>query len=311
LLTDCRILMTGLTGQVGSAVARQLAEHNEVIGVARFSRPEAWEAVRAMGVEPVRCDYVEGDLRVVPDDVDYVVHMAADIDPVSFDAGVRQNAEGTGRLLHHCRRASGWFYTSTTGVYWDHPDPYHRYRETDRCGGSTRVTERFHYGTSKLMGEAVARSLSGIHGVPLVIARLNWSYGAAGTGGVPGIVADQVIGGTPVDVHADWPFVGSPIHEDDLAASIGPFLGAATVGGFTLNWAGDEAITNVELASYIGELVGKPPTIRTVHTAGAYPRATDNTLRTEVYGRCRIGWREGVRRMISERYPDIVLSSSH
>ena len=92
-----------------------------------------------------------------------VLHVAADVYPENIDVGVQQNAEGTGLLFHHFQNAKAWIYVSTTGVYWDHPDPWYRYKETDRLGGSTRITSRFAYGTSKFAGEAVARTMSRIH----------------------------------------------------------------------------------------------------------------------------------------------------
>jgi UDP-glucuronate 4-epimerase len=307
MLTGQRILMTGMTGQVGGSLATQLAPVNEVYGLARFTASGSRERVEAMGVIPIAGDYTTGDFTDVPADVDYVIHVAADCDPASIDEGVRQNAEGTGLLLNHCPQAKGWFCTSTTGVYWDQPDDQYAYRETDRLGGSTRVTTRFHYGTSKFAGEAVARAMSRIHQVPLVIARLNWSYGKVGTGGLPGILADALIAGQPIEVHEDWAMMGSPIHEDDLVASIGPFLEAGTIGGTVINWAGDEAISSVELVNYIGELIGRTPTFVEVRTASAYPRVTDNTRRVEAYGKCQIAWRDGVRRMLAERHPELPL----
>ena len=306
MLTGQRILLTGLTGQVGGSLVGRLAARNQVYGLARYTAAGSRETVEALGVTPVVCDYTSGDFTGVPDDVDYVIHVAADTDPATLDEGIRQNAEGTGLLLHHCSKAKGWFYTSTTGVYWDHPDPYYAYKETDRCGGSTRVTARFHYGTSKLTGEAVARAMSRVHQVPLVIARLNWSYGQAGDGGLPGMLAEAMLAGHPIGVH-DWPFLGSPIHEDDLAASIGPFLAAATIGGTIVNWAGDDAITNVELANHIGELIGVTPTFVKATEARAYPRVTDNTRRLQIYGPCKVAWRDGIRRMLAERHPEIQL----
>lgn len=304
-----RIVITGLTGQVGGSLARQLACDNEVLGLARYGRAGSKEAASEMGVIPIVCDYTTGEFSDVPTDVDYVIHVAADVDPVSIDEGVRQNAEGTGLLFQHLRSAKAWFYTSTTGVYWDHDDDQYAYKETDRCGGSTRVTRRFHYGTSKFAGEAVARTLSRIHDVPLVIARLNWSYGNASHGGIPGIYIDAILSGSEIAVHPDWKFMGSPIHEDDIAASIGPFLDAATVGGTVINWAGDEAISNVELASYIGEIVGIEPKFVTSTEAAAYPRVTDNTRRREVYGPCTVDWRDGVRRLVEQRHSALKASS--
>ena len=54
------------------------------------------EAVEALGITPVVCDYTTGDFSGVPDDFDYVFHAAADVFPVDIETGLRQNAEGTG-----------------------------------------------------------------------------------------------------------------------------------------------------------------------------------------------------------------------
>ena len=87
----------------------------------------------------------------------------------------------------------------------------------------------------------MARSLSRIHGVPLTIARMNWSYGQAGFGGLPVRIITRVAQGEPVPVHPDWEFVGCPIHEDDMAEHLEGFFDGATVGGTITNWAGDDA----------------------------------------------------------------------
>jgi nucleoside-diphosphate-sugar epimerase len=308
VLDGRRIALTGVTGQVGASLAAGLAPGNEVFGLARYTRPGSRDEVAALGVTPVVCDYTCGDFSGVPADVDFVIHVAADTNPATVDIGIEQNVIGTGRLFHHFASATAWFYTSTTGVYWDHADDEYAYKEGDRCGGSTRVTERFHYGTTKFAGEAVAQALSVIHDVPLVMARLNWSYGRAGYGGLPGAMADMVLAGIPIEVHRDWKLMGSPIHEDDLVASLGPLLGAATVGGLAVNWAGDDAISHVELVEYISSLIGVTPTFKEVTTSSVYPRVTDNTRRQSIYGPCRVKWKDGVRRIIAERYPELTLA---
>jgi UDP-glucuronate 4-epimerase len=307
MLRGARIALTGITGQVGGSLAAGLAADNDVLGLARFTRPGSREEVAALGVTPVPCDYVSGDFAGVPTEVDYVLHVGADTNPATLEGGIEQNAVGTGRLFHHFGSARAWFYTSTTGVYWDHPDDQYAYTEGDRCGGSTRLTERFHYGTTKFAGEAVAQTLSTIHGVPLVMARLNWSYGKAGYGGLPGALGDMILAGIPIEVPQGWKLMGSPIHEDDLVASIGPLLAAATVGGLAVNWAGDDAISHVELAEHIGALVGVAPIFVPVETSAVYPRVTDNARRHAIYGPCQVGWKDGVRRVIAERHPELGL----
>jgi len=307
MLKGARVLMTGITGQVGSSIARILAPHNEILGLARFSREGSREAVEAMGIAPIACDYTTGNFDGVPDDVDYVLHFAADVFPPDIDTGVQQNAEGAGLLFNHFRKAKAWIYCSTTGVYWDHPDPWYKYKETDRLGGSTRITTRFSYGTSKFAGEAVARTMSRIHDVPVTIPRLNWSYGLGGHGGLPMGTVRQVLAGSPIRINPDWEMVGGPIHEDDLAGQIDGFFDAATVGGTMVNWAGDDAISVEQLVPWLGRLLEKEHSFVYSRESTAYPRATDNSKRVSLVGECTVKWQDGIRRCIAELMPEVTM----
>ena len=307
MLKGARVLMTGITGQVGSSIGALLAPHNEIHGLARYSQPGSREAVEALGIEPIACDYSDGNFEGVPDDFDYVLHIAADVRPEDIDTGVRQNAEGTGLLFDHFRKAKAWIYVSTTGVYWDHPDPWYRYKETDRLGGSTRITSRFAYGTSKFAGEAVARTLSRIHDIPLTIPRLNWSYGMGGHGGLPVGMMTRLHSGTPITIHPDWEMVGGPIHEDDLAEHIEGFFDGATVGGTITNWAGDDTISVEQFVPWLAELMGVEYSFVYSRESTYYPRATDNTKRVSLVGQCKVGWQEGFRRVLAERFTDVDL----
>ena len=101
MLKNARLLMSGLTGQLAGSIAAILAPHNEIYGLARYSKPGSKEAVEALGITPVVCDYTTGNFDGVPGDFDYVFHAAADVFPVDIETGLRQNAEGTGLLLNH------------------------------------------------------------------------------------------------------------------------------------------------------------------------------------------------------------------
>jgi UDP-glucuronate 4-epimerase len=306
MLKDARVLMTGMTGQVGSSIATILAPHNQIFGLARYSKPGAKEMVEAMGVTPIVCDYTTGDFTGVPNDFDYVLHVAADTTPADIDSGLRQNAEGTGLLFNHLNKAKAWIYVSTTGVYWDHPDPWYRYKETDRLGGSTRITSRFAYGTSKFAGEAVSRTLSRIHNVPLTIPRLNWSYGSTSHGGLPVMLMTSLAAGQPIAVNPDWEMVGGPIHEDDLAAHIEGFFAGASVGGTITNWAGDDAVSVEQIIPWMAKEMGLDYSFVETREATAYPRATDNTRRVSLVGECTVKWQDGFRRVMRQRFPELL-----
>lgn len=303
MLKNARLLMTGLTGQLAGSIAAILAPHNEIYGLARYSKPGSREAVEALGITPIVCDYTSGDFAGVPNDFDYVFHAAADVFPADIEAGLKQNAEGTGLLLNHLNRARAWIYVSTSGVYWDHPDPWYPYKETDRCGGSTRINTRFAYGTSKFAGEAVARSLSRIHAVPLTIARMNWSYGRASFGGAPVRVITRVAQGEPVPVNPDWEMVGCPIHEDDMADHLEPFFDGATVGGTVVNWGGDDPVAVERYVPWVAEQLGTSYSFTGMTDIIAYPRNLDPARRISLTGPCKVKWQDGFRRVIEQRFP--------
>ena len=93
LLTDEKILVTGPASQVGFPVLEALAPRNEVVGLARFSRPEDRERVEAAGARCVAVDLADGDLSVVPDDFTVVLHFAV-VKSGDFAYDLAANGEG-------------------------------------------------------------------------------------------------------------------------------------------------------------------------------------------------------------------------
>ena len=116
MLTDEKILVTGPAGQIAAPLCRFLARDNAVWGIARFSVEGSREEVEDMGVTTRVVDLAVGDFSEVPDDFTYVLHLAAAIGPsTDYDHSLRVNAEATGLLLQHCRRARAALVMSTSG----------------------------------------------------------------------------------------------------------------------------------------------------------------------------------------------------
>ncbi|HEV8296321.1 MAG TPA: NAD-dependent epimerase/dehydratase family protein, partial [Acidimicrobiales bacterium] len=120
-----RILVTGPTGQVAKPVTLAFAEHNEVIGVARFKDARARAELESAGVRCIPVDLAAGDLSAVPSDVDYVLNLAVS-KTTDFDHDLAANAEATGLLMSHCRTASAFLHCSSTAVY--QPDGHRAFR---------------------------------------------------------------------------------------------------------------------------------------------------------------------------------------
>ncbi|HET6809454.1 MAG TPA: NAD(P)-dependent oxidoreductase [Acidimicrobiales bacterium] len=300
MLTDEKILVTGPAGQIAFPLVEHLAPHNEVWGVARFSEAGSRERVDALGVKTVVADLGDGDLSGLPDDFTYVVHLAAYQAPsLDYDQALRTNAEGTGLLLSHCRKARAALVMSTHSVYKPQEDPLHVFVETDPLG-DVNAAHSPPYSVSKIGQEAVARTCARLLGLPTVIARMNASYGP--NGGLPVYHMDAVVAGQPVVTRWD-PCMYSPIHQDDINEQLEPLLQAAAVPAVVVNWAGDEPVSVQEWAAYMGELAGRPAEVTVTPVPNTLRGSVaDATRRSSFTGPCRVGWRDGLRRTYEARY---------
>ena len=291
-LSGEKILVTGPAGQIAHPLTRFLAADNEVWGLARFSAAGSREKVEALGVRAVVGDLGDGDFSVLPNDFTYVLHLAADMAPGwNFDSSIRANAEGTGLLLQHCRRARAALVMSTHSVYRPVDDPAHVFVETDPLG-EVNAAHAPTYSMSKLSQEAVARYCARAFDLPVTIARMNASYGP--NGGLPSMQFDAAAASNPVVTRFD-PCWYSPIHEDDICAQTEALLGGASVPATIVNWAGDEPVTVQQWCGLFGELLGHDVEVQVRETPGTLRGSiASNARRLALTGPCTRGWREGM-----------------
>jgi nucleoside-diphosphate-sugar epimerase len=302
-LRDEKILITGPAGRIAYGIARSLAVDNEVWGIARFNDPASREEVEALGVTTRRADLADGNFDGLPSDFTYLLHIAADFSPDDYERSLRVNAEGTGLLLEHCRRAKAALVMSTVTVYKPHLDPWHPFREDDPLGDQM-VPQQLPYSISKIAGEAVARYCARSFGLPITIARMGAAYGDRG--GLPVWHLHAIAAGDPVVARWD-PIPYSPIHDDDIAAQLAPLLGAANVPATIVNWCGDEAVSVQQWSDYFAELLGVGAEVAIEPVPGASVGSIgDPAKRISITGPCRVGWREGFRRVAQHFYPDRV-----
>jgi nucleoside-diphosphate-sugar epimerase len=299
MLSGTKILITGPAGQIAFPMAEFLARDNEVWGLARFGDPATRARVEAAGVRTVACDLGSGDFSGVPDDFDYVLHLATFRNGgLDYDDALRVNAEGTHLLIEHCRRARAILVMSTAEVYKPDDDPMRVIVETAPLGDSNSLFDAT-YSMSKIGQEAVARSCARAYDVPVVIARMNASYGD--NGGLPTYHLDWILAGKPVMVKWD-PAMYSPIHQDDINTQAAALLAAASVPATIVNWAGDEPVSAQEWCAYLSELTGRPAEVVVREVKGGIRGIIlDNTRRLAITGPCQVGWREGLRRVVENR----------
>jgi nucleoside-diphosphate-sugar epimerase len=301
VLSGEKVLVTGPAGQIGLPLVEYLARDNEVWGIARFSDVESRARVDALGVTTRACDIASGDFTGVPDDFSYVVHLAAFQGPGNdFDHAITVNAEGTGLLLAHCRKAKAALVMSTHSVYRPNDDPFHVYQETDPLGEVNSALSP-PYSMSKISQEAVARTCARQFDLPVVIARMNASYGP--NGGLPVYHLDAAVKGERVTTRWD-PCPYMPIHEDDINEQTAALLDAATVPARIVNWGGDEAVSVQEWCAYFGELTGHAVPVDVKVTPGTLRGSiADPTARQAITGPCQVAWRDGLRAAFAARYP--------
>jgi nucleoside-diphosphate-sugar epimerase len=302
-LTGRKILVTGPAGQIAFPLATRLARDNEVWGIARFRDPTARERVEKADIQTRVVDLAEPDWGDLPDDFDYLLHLAAAIVPGhDFDAALRINAEGTGRVMSRLRGARACLVMSTCGVYASPEDPNHACAEGDPLGGSPQPYAPT-YCISKIAQEAVARFAAVEYGLPTTIARMNVAYGD--NGGLPALLLPAIAAGRPVPALAGRASICSPIHEDDIFAHTPGLLAAASVPATITNWGGDEPADLRELCRHMARLIGREA--RFVESPdGIHQYRLDPTRRSQLAGPCRVKWREGVRRMVAARHPELL-----
>jgi len=299
-LRQKKILITGLTGQVAKPVALSLAKENDVWGIARFTNPAIKEELEAHGITCLKYDLAKSDVSGLPDDFDYVLNFAVSYES-DFDIVISTIVEGLGLLMSHCRRAKAFLHCSTTGVY--QLSGHNALKEGDPLGDSHNVFMPA-YSICKIAAEGMARYAARQWNLPVVIARLNVPYG--NNGGWPSMHLEMILAGEPIVVHTNKPSIYNPIHEEDIIRTIPGLLAVAGVPATIVNWAGKDQVSIEEWSEHMGKLTGKEVTF-TYTEQTLESSVADTTRMHQLVGETRTDWRDGMRRMIESRHPELSL----
>jgi nucleoside-diphosphate-sugar epimerase len=294
MLTDQKILLTGPSGMVGRALASGLVSDNEVWGVARFGAVQNRAFLDDLGVTTRAVDLASDDFGDLPDDFTYVVHLAFGRGGMDdFDPVLASIAEGTGRVLAHCRSAKAALVMSSHAIYGLRDDPWYAQRETDSLGGALAPWAPTSP-AAKLTMEAVARSAAVTLDLPVVITRLNTVFGPFG--GLPNMHLDAMAKGDAIAAPAD-PNPHSPIHTDDMLAQLDALLDAASTPATIVNWSGDEPVTVQQWAALAAELAGTTAEVAVHELPGVAKGAVaDPAKRKAITGLCRVDWKDALAR---------------
>jgi nucleoside-diphosphate-sugar epimerase len=159
------------------------------------------------------------------------------------------------------------------------------------------------YSICKIAAESMARFGARQWNLPTTIARFSVPYGD--NGGWPWYHLLMMKAGVPIPVHSDKPCLYNPIHEDDYIAQIPRLLEIASVPATVINWGGSERVSIEEWCEHIGALTGLTPEFRyTEDTLRSLP--IDPGRMHELIGETKVPWRDGIRRMLAARAPDLL-----
>ena len=88
-------------------------------------------------------------------------------------------------------------------------------------------------------------------------------------------------------------------------AQIPKLLEVAAVPATIVNWAGRDAVSIEAWCAYLGELTGLEP--KFAPTAATLESiVADTTRMRELIGSTTVPWREGMRRMVESRHPELL-----
>jgi UDP-glucuronate 4-epimerase len=306
VLQNATIVITGATGQVGLPVARALAAKelgNEVWAPARFSNPQARADLEAAGVRCVVSDLGSGEgYDDLPEKADYVLNFAV-AKTKDSDADITANAESVGLLMTRYQDAKAFLHCSSTAVYL--PGDGSGLKEDGPLGDNNHTQMMPNYVISKVAAEAVARTYARTLNLRTIITRLNVPYGD--NGGWPWYHLLMLSGGMAIPVPPDGGAYHL-IHEDDIIRMLPGLLDAASVPAVTVNLAGSERVTIEEWVGYLGELTGKTPSF-TVDATAIEGTPADVAKLTSLVGEpTTVTWRDGIKRMVEVRNPEMLAS---
>jgi len=303
-LTGKKILITGHTGRIGEAIAERFAPVCEMWGLARYTREGSWQEAIDRGITPVRGSMGTDSLEELPTDFDFVLNIAAAISPKTTDEGLVDNCDGPARLMAHCRSAKAFLHVSTVSVHRYSTDPLWVYSEDSDLGAGIGSA----YGISKLAGEGAVRAGAIMLNMPTVICRQNIQYGGAHPDtNVFEQVMDRFFETGEVPVPAAYDYYCSADYVYDIPDWVEPCLSYAAVPATVVNWCGDQALDWRELFEYIGWLVGKVPKFVKVDKFPFPNSIQDSARRRSITGPEHTHWKEGFRRSIEMRHPEISL----
>ncbi len=254
-----RVLVTGSSGMVGSALCERLGAQGDV-ALCVDRAPNAWNP--DLEARTLKVDLLD-EPRTWPlprSGVDVVVHCAANArvhDLVVRPELALENVVTVAHALEYARQVGAAFvFTSSREVYGNQGRGV--YREEDVRNDAIESP----YAASKLGGEHLVFSYRKVYGLPVVVVRLSNVYGRNDMTDrfVPTAIR-RALSGEPLPIYGARKRLDFTYLDDTVSGIVGVIGRVQELSGEVLNIASGRGYTLVETAQRIGELLGRPLTL--------------------------------------------------
>ncbi len=267
-----RAVVTGCAGFIGSHLTDQLLANGwSVIGIDNLTTGRRENICQHDDEDHFR--FIEDTVvnaslhEVIDTEVDVVYHLAAIAsvkwsidDPVLTD---QVNAGGTVNTLQLARhlKAKRFVFISSAAVYGDSPKT--------PVTEEQKVSALTPYAASKIAGEQYVKAFDNCYDLETTILRYFNVFGPRQAyspySGVVSIFINQALSGEPITVNGDGRQTRSMIYVEDVARITARAGQLQQAHGETMNVAGRDEISILELARRINELIPDSPS-EIVHT---------------------------------------------
>jgi UDP-glucose 4-epimerase len=246
-----RILVTGASGLVGSALIRDWNDHHELLAISRRALPQG-------SVNTILADLAASwSVNDLPDRIDAVIHLAQSNHWQDFPGAAPDmfsvNVAATTKLLDYAAKAGAAHFVlaSTGGLYGSSEQPITEASPLCQAHGPLE-----YYFATKRAAEMLA--LSYRHRLCVSIVRPFFVYGAGQR--LPKLIPrliDNVRTGAAIKVRGGSGTMLNPVHVDDMVKVLAACLEENHQG--IVNIGGGQVTSIREMATRIGQLLGRTP----------------------------------------------------
>ncbi len=258
-----RVLLTGITGFIGSHLAELLLEQGTEVFV--LDDLSTGSERNVAHLRERRDFHLVVDSVLKSSVVNELVHRCDVVYHLAAAVGVRliveqpvhtlvTNIQGTENVLEHCNRfGKRVLVASTSEVYGDRREPEALSEESRRVYGPT-TARRWAYAESKALDEFLAFAYHQERGLDCVIVRLFNTVGPRQSGQygmvIPRFVS-AALAGRQLEIHGDGTQTRCFCHVEDTIRALNTLMDASGVDGDLFNVGSTERVSIDELAQRV------------------------------------------------------------